>query len=241
MCYRLAMRHDRTWLYPYMLAKIKEKTDKSNSNAIIALYKKAIEIAPDNWTTKEQEIILDPRYSLVSYLAKNLLTDVIQPADVVKALGTTYIKDHPRHPDDDMEDSKRNMSKEHGFELLCQELGNIKSIDKKRWHHKPFWRQHWILANFFKDVNAAKTELLSLFHFKTTSKTFVNFWRPEFERPGKHFVYIDKYVGALISLLVQTRDLDNLATLIKKTKRADDILLHPTDICAKGMTFSFKK
>ncbi|KAJ3107007.1 Histone transcription regulator 3 [Phlyctochytrium planicorne] len=122
------------------------------------------------------------------------------------------------------------ISKEMGFIILCEELRLIKAIDRKKWQHKPYWRHAWILKNVLNDVEGAKAQLLSLFHLKMTSKSFVNFWRPEFERPGKHFVYVHKYVLELVAIFQETEDVENLTIFMKKLRRAEDVLLHPDQV-----------
>ncbi|RKO86922.1 hypothetical protein BDK51DRAFT_38279 [Blyttiomyces helicus] len=78
--------------------------------------------------------------------------------------------------------------------------------------------QHaWILYSVFKDHQKAKTELLTLFQIKPNVRLpLPNFWRPEFERPGKHFAYIHKYTLFLIDLLEASCDLDALQIVSRK-------------------------
>lgn len=84
---------------------------------------------------------------------------------------------------------------------LLSELMFLKTLDKKKWQHKPSWKVTklfaitidtkkidsmnqitMILKNVFEDAEEAKTELGILFQVKSVMRSFINFWRPEFER-----------------------------------------------------------
>jgi hypothetical protein len=52
-------------------------------------------------------------------------------------------------------------------------------------------------------------------------------WKPECERPGRHFVYTSRYVRTFIELLDKTNDCTSYDTLIKKVrKKANDYFDH---------------
>ncbi len=46
-------------------------------------------------------------------------------------------------------------------------------------------------------------------------------------RPGKHYIYANKYTDFLIQLLKETKDTENLKALCRKLQRAEDGLLYP--------------
>jgi hypothetical protein len=52
-------------------------------------------------------------------------------------------------------------------------------------------------------------------------------WKPEFERPGRHFVYTSRYVRMFIELLDKAGDRTNYDALIRKVrKKANDYFDH---------------
>ena len=70
----------------------------------------------------------------------------------------------------------------------------------------------------------AKYELTQQIFTKTMA---IQVWKPENERPGRHFVYTTLYVEFFVKLLLQTRDWATLEALAKRIrKRAGDFVNH---------------
>ncbi|KAJ3417222.1 Histone transcription regulator 3 [Chytridiales sp. JEL 0842] len=223
-CFKRASKFDpNEWQYQFMLAKILAKSG-AKPETIVSHYRQAIALVPENWATKEQEIILDPRYGLCSFLTKALFAGRVTPDFV---LATMRLDIEVADQDDK---SKKLLAYQH----LLKELEDLRHIDKKKWQHKPIWRLVFLLKNVFFETEKAKDELLGLFQLKSLSRLYTNFWRPEFERPGKHFAYINKYVTELISLLKHTKDIENLRNLLRKIRKAEDTLLYPQAIWNLG-------
>lgn len=78
---------------------------------------------------------------------------------------------------------------------------------------------------------AAKQELSQIF----TKTLTIQVWRPEFERPGRHFVYTTRYVYFFVGLLDQLDDRASLDQLLRRVrKKQGDFLNHTKlweDIC----------
>lgn len=80
-------------------------------------------------------------------------------------------------------------------------------------------------------MERAKAEMLSLFQIKSNLKTLVSsVWKPEFERSGKHFVYVGEYTKFLIVLAKETKDVETLNSLARKIRRANPLLLDLKEI-----------
>ena len=62
----------------------------------------------------------------------------------------------------------------------------------------------------------AKHELTQQMFTKTMA---VQVWKPEFERPGRHFVYTTRYVRLFIELLDKTSDTQNFEALARRIRR----------------------
>ncbi|KAI9337384.1 hypothetical protein DFJ73DRAFT_849235 [Zopfochytrium polystomum] len=229
-CFAHAMKYDsKDWQLPLMAAKFLMKS-RRKSNRIIELLKSSMALVPKIWSTKEQENIIDPHYVLVSYLCKRVWDNSLEPADV---------DEHLAERDPKSVDGSDFLNRANGgdadpriraFKRLALEILYLRSLDKKRWQHKPTWKLHWIYKEIFGDVEKAKMELMSLFQLKSVSRSFNNFWKPEFERPGRHFVFIHQYTSAIIPLLRATNDLESLKNLGRKVRKADDSLLYPQTI-----------
>ena len=87
-------------------------------------------------------------------------------------------------------------------------------------------------ANDNAGAVAAKHELSQ--HIFTKTMT-VQVWKPEHERPGRHFVYTSRYTLLFIQLLSETADRVNFELLARKVrKKAHDFYKHTrvwTELC----------
>lgn len=73
-------------------------------------------------------------------------------------------------------------------------------------------------------AQAAKDKLAGQIFTKSMT---VQVWKPEFERAGRHFVYMSQYVSFFIRLLEQLGDRPSLEMLGKRIrKRQSDFLEH---------------
>ncbi len=81
---------------------------------------------------------------------------------------------------------------------------------------------------------------------KPNSRSLVSFWKPSLERyakcnlvksfisyafklqrPGKHYVYVGKYLDFTILVLRELKNAEDLKSLCRKTRRAEEILFYP--------------
>ncbi|RUS19756.1 hypothetical protein BC937DRAFT_86969 [Endogone sp. FLAS-F59071] len=212
MCFRIALQlDDNDWRQHYMIGKCFGKLGRKPKE-ILDCYKEAIRKTPMRSGQQGQEKILEPIYKLTSSLAKFLLNDVIDSSVVSEYLSyDTYSRTSSEEPEessaqdnvtkDDQKSNEHRKSvdmtddKASAFHHIFVKLSQIRGIDKRKWHHRPVYRvglipgyvvcylQHaWLHYHVYNDPERAKMELQNLFSLKTTSKQFVNIWKPEFER-----------------------------------------------------------
>ncbi|CAG8443686.1 8480_t:CDS:10 [Gigaspora rosea] len=223
----------RDWRIPYMIGKCYQRLRKK-PEVVIQLYKLAVSRTPERSGIAGQEKILDAEYKLTSALAKYLITNKIKPSFVEQSIGLT---------DDDMtpmdytnEGSVFNIQKpeyQRAYNLICTKLENIRKADKNKWHHRPVFRHAWLINHVEQKPEEAKTLLQNLFQLKASSnKSVMNVWKPEFERAGRHFVYVHEYILFLIELARSTRDIATLKTMETKLSKAVNILLKESIIRA---------
>ncbi|KAJ3249443.1 Histone transcription regulator 3 [Chytriomyces hyalinus] len=231
-CFKRAHRVDPSdWRYPYMIGKFRVMMD-ADCRSVISSFNTAISLLPAEWSTKEQEKILDVHYSLLSYLCKGLVQGKLEPLLVVNCVEDATLNKDGALSQSAFEEQTDPYLRAH--QLILQELGYMKMIDKKKWQHRPYWKAFWIYKNVFNDAERAKGEILSIFQLRSNARSFINFWRPEFERPGRHFVYVHKYTMALVSVLKQAKDLESLRHLVRKCQKAYDVLLYPRTVWKSG-------
>ncbi|KAG0304714.1 Histone transcription regulator 3 [Dissophora globulifera] len=246
---RSLMLNDQNWRTPLMLGKCIEKL-KGKPMQVLTLYRMAADLVPHRNGQQGNEKIFDAAYKIISTLSKYLAEDTIQPSVVesimskalaksklIAADGESFIFEPPEEylqiiqSDLPIEEETQRKQKQHAFRLLCEGLARIRHTDKRHWHHRPVFRQAWILYSVYHDVERAKTEMLGLFQFKSNAKTLVSsVWKPEFERSGKHFIYVGEYTRFLIVLAKETNDVETLNSLARKIRRAQSQLLDLKEI-----------
>lgn len=102
---------------------------------------------------------------------------------------------------------------------ILKVLRSLRAADKLHWHHRMIYRTAAILYRDGTQESyclAAKQELMQQMFTKTM---MMNVWRPENERPGRHFVYTTRYADMFIKILDFVEDrslLDALARRVRK-------------------------
>ncbi|ODQ66536.1 hypothetical protein NADFUDRAFT_41175 [Nadsonia fulvescens var. elongata DSM 6958] len=106
-------------------------------------------------------------------------------------------------------------------------LQRIRNADKRKWHHKPSYILAQIYWNSFNHVLKAKEEMKQFFSLRTNNKTPIHIWKPDLEAPGKHFIYIYKYIKFFIDILFETNDPETLLIIGRKLRRnSSGMVLH---------------
>ncbi|KAG9300375.1 hypothetical protein G9A89_009999 [Geosiphon pyriformis] len=219
----------RDWRIPYMLGKCMQKLGR-DPQVVLRLYKMAFERTPERSGISGQERIFDAEYKLTSTLAKFLFHGQIEPTIVKK-----YLDGESNNSGDSSNSLKSHkvrisQDKRYAFDLIFARLAEIRKNDKPKWLHRPVYRHAWLLYHVEHNPHEAKTVLQNLFQLKTSSKTVMNVWKPEFERAGRHFVYVHSYIKFLIELAKVTRDIDCLNNLESKLRKAQNILLKDAEL-----------
>lgn len=60
---------------------------------------------------------------------------------------------------------------------------------------------------------------IAWYRAKSVNKNLVNIWKPDFERPGKHFIYTYQYLVLYLDLLFAMKDFNTTGLVIKKLRR----------------------
>ncbi|KAI8366707.1 uncharacterized protein BYT42DRAFT_587609 [Radiomyces spectabilis] len=116
------------------------------------------------------------------------------------------------------------------YNAIYDKLDEIRRIDKRKWHHQPIYLHAWMHYKIYHNVADAKSDMLQLFTLRSNTKSHINIWKPGFERPGKHFVYVHKYTLFMIELAKASNDPEFLKTLCRKLRRGQTVLLHDKEV-----------
>ncbi|KAF2729041.1 hypothetical protein EJ04DRAFT_476343 [Polyplosphaeria fusca] len=219
---------DRWWNY-YMLAKCQWKMYCANDNAareasrsgeipqlaqgpnweqVVDAAAAAIDMLPER--KERQQPVLEPHYKLVSIVHKLFLRGAISYEKAQELLQPTSFSQNIEAPEN-ADDWER---------YVLAVLKALRAADKQSWHHRIIVRSAHVIYDDSKDDQmvafGAKMELTDRIFTKTMT---VQVWKPENERPGRHFVYTSRYTRFFVTLLIQCGDKTNLEALAKRVRR----------------------
>ncbi|KAJ1658911.1 Histone transcription regulator 3 [Dispira simplex] len=209
------------------------------------------------------QAVVDPLYTLLSALSKDLFRELISSHIAHKILGEIYRRlssvdtlvrlipennEHPsgksmavestdgethcvtphmeRPPNPLLKDRER----QNAFTEILNLLQGIRTMDKNRQHHKPTYRVAWLQSVIFHDFRKAEDTLGSLFNAMSLTRSFVVFYKGEYEPQGRHYYYVHKYTLFLIHLYRKTINLDGLLMLARRLKKLDSVLIAPREV-----------
>ncbi|SCU78876.1 LADA_0A08262g1_1 [Lachancea dasiensis] len=171
-----------------------------------------------------KEIVLEPHYFLVVSSFKMVLKNVIGPHtalsilhrdnSVFKQEDSFFLDEGPHGVQTDIDSSREVF-----YRRILDLLRGLVAVDKMKWHHRPKYRIAKILYEQFYDTDGAIAEMDEIMFLKSSNKSLVNIWKPEFERPGKHFIYTYQYVVFYLDLLFCRKDYISIALVAKKLKK----------------------
>ncbi|KAF2198231.1 hypothetical protein GQ43DRAFT_434454 [Delitschia confertaspora ATCC 74209] len=158
----------------------------------------------------KRDPILEPHYKLVSIVHKMVLS---REMDV--EMGWHWLKHTPY---------SENIGEPESLEVwdthILAILKSLRNADKSGWHHRMVSRvAHVIYGDSSSDEHLARAAKLELCQQMFTKTMTIQVWKPEHERPGRHFVFTTRYTGFFVQLLVQTNDRTNLEMLAKRVRK----------------------
>ena len=176
---------------------------------------------------KNGEPVLEPHYKLVSVVHKLFQRGAIDYRKGLEILSHTSYSQNIGGAEN-ADDWER---------YILAVLKALRSADKSAWHHRIIARAAHIIYDEGKETmmaHGAKHELTQSMFTKTMA---VQVWKPENERPGRHFVYTTRYTKFFVDLLDMTGDKVNFEMLAKRVrKKTADFFEHTKlwqDLCMR--------
>jgi hypothetical protein len=205
------------WTTHYTRAKCLWKMFRSPQNRgkvcaedVLDTITEAIEALPPK-KEKSNEPILEPHFKLVSTVHKMVKSRAITYAQAQEYLkATRYAQGVSLNPGEADAEWKSYM-----LEIL-KKLGHA---DKSNWHHRIIDRAAHVIYDDEPDhagALGAKNEFTQQIFTKTMT---LQVWKPENERPGRHYVYTGRYISFFVHLLDQLNDRANLDQLVRRIRR----------------------
>ncbi|KAJ2636364.1 Histone transcription regulator 3, partial [Coemansia sp. RSA 1286] len=250
MLSRAAHLSPTTWKCSYVLAKTLAKLGEPTTAC--ALYLKACHIAskgPDSEvaaapvstdvaddsataatatatatasvaTASVTEATLDPLYKLLATLCKLAFTSRMPVATALRFVDALPFAS--TLPPDARE--KQLTEVDTLFARIRLLAVQMCAADKRRWNHRPMYLLAWIDHYTLGQSEDAKQTLLSLLQMRNPNKQLATFYKSDSEAPGKHYLYLEKYLLLYIKTLVATSDIEGVQLLVRKLKRSSDSL-----------------
>ncbi|KAF8857800.1 hypothetical protein BDZ45DRAFT_623207 [Acephala macrosclerotiorum] len=160
-----------------------------------------------------QEPILEPHYKLVSIIHKLIMMRAMEPQ-----AGADLLQQQPFAIRKGEEVKIENLEEWEPFVL--ESLQHLRNSDKQHWHHRMVARAANIVYDEehpnFIPAQAAKLQFRESIFTKTMH---IQVWKPEAERPGRHCVYMERYVHYMTKLLWITNDKPSMEALVKRVRK----------------------
>ncbi|KAH3900068.1 Hir3p SCDLUD_004387 [Saccharomycodes ludwigii] len=222
------MKGNLLWEIPYHFAKANFKF-----GAVFDEYKEQLlRSCRLSWDIKTQknEHILEPHYFLIVCCYK-----LVKREEISIETALAYLSEDNFVFQKGDEFWKGNEDTKEVFYEKCIELLQvIIHLDKKKWYHRPKYKIAKILFEDLSQLDKALTQLEELVNAKNVNKNLVTIWKPDFERPGKHFVYTTEYIVFYIELLFCKNDIKGISQVLKKIKKFGSGMLNMNAVQEKA-------
>lgn len=214
-CLQLAIKSNSSeWSSYYYLAKVMAKLDKDPEETLKMIVT-ACKLCQAQGTTADP--LLEASYKLVSFLYKYVKTDKLSVETAVQ-----YLVQEPLMA---VKVEELVTKKPQVYLLLITALEKLVALDKKGWYHKPCYRMAVIQYDEFDNFRRSRVIMNKFFSLKASNKTLLQMWKPENERPGKHFVYMFYYTQFFIKVLRRELDLSALIQILPKLRKANSTMV----------------
>ena len=239
------------WMLHFMLAKClwkmhstpAEKIPPNNTPpgapAVFRHLLRAIELLPgkNNSRDNKAQPTLEPHYKLLILVHKMYMRGSIDLEQAGMLLHENPYAQPVTFPD----------SREKWPHYVLTVLKRLRVADKQNWHHRMIYRTAQIINDFSAQVqdfipsqceNEAKDQALlgpAGARYELTQQMFtktmvLQVWRPDAERPGRHFVYTTRYTRFFVKILEALQDRTNLEQLARRVRRRNHELFEHTAV-----------
>ncbi|KEF60728.1 uncharacterized protein A1O9_02289 [Exophiala aquamarina CBS 119918] len=189
---------------------------------VVEAITEAIEALPKK--EKSNEPILEPHFKLVSIVHKLVTRRAISYTQGEEYLQATRYAQGIHLSE--YEDGAGPEWVPYMLDIL-KKLGNA---DKSNWHHRIIDRAAHVIYDESPGIAGAlgaKHQFTQQIFTKTMT---IQVWKPENERPGRHYVYTGRYVAFFVHVLEQLNDRMNLDQLVRRIRRKTTDFLDHTKV-----------
>lgn len=196
------------------LVDIKDIKPIFTPEEVLEKYVEAIKYCPEKIGSDH---IFEPHHKLVSTACKYVLRDLLSPLRACEILDATSFSKKVEHVD----------NRDDFVKYTLEVLKKMRTADKPKWHHRMTHRAAHLRYDLQGDIAGARAEFSTLFSNKAAQ---LSIWRPENERPGRHFVFASQYTMFYVDLLELLDDRATLEVLAKRVRRLANGLFRHADV-----------
>jgi len=190
----------------------KQQASKPTFKMVLTAFEGAIRTVPKPRDSR-QEPILEPHYKLMATVHKMIMMRAIEPQ-----FGADLLQKQPFAIRKGENVEVNSFDEWDAFAL--ESLKHLRNQDKQHWQHRMVFRVATILfderAPDFGQATAACKEFRESIFTKTMH---IQVWKPDAERPGRHCVYMERYVALMMNILFVLNDKVNMEALCKRVRK----------------------
>lgn len=227
----------KPWIRYYMLGKCLWKMFRSNGRqssqrpveveAVIDAFSEAVERVPKK--EKSSDPILEPHFKLVSIVHKLQDAKIISFETAVEYLQVTPYASNIQLPEDDQ-------GKPDWERYILSIIEKLQKADKSGWHHRITARAAHVIWDNEQSIAAAIGARHKFADSIFTKNMTMQVWKPENERPGRHYVYTGRYLRFFIEILNVLKDRSNLEQVVRKIRRKTTDFINHTKVWEDAVT-----
>lgn len=227
----------KPWIRFYMLGKCLWKMFRSTNRPksqraveveeVIDAFSEAVERVPKK--EKSSDPILEPHFKLVSIVHKLQDAKFISPENAVEHLRATPYATAVKLTEDDQ-------GKPDWEAYILAIIEKLQKADKSGWHHRITARAAHVIWDNERSVAAALGAKHKFADSIFTKNMTMQVWKPENERPGRHYVYTGRYLRFFIEILTVLRDRSNLEQVVRKIRRKTTDFINHTKVWEDAVT-----
>lgn len=208
----------------------------NSASRVFEAFWEAVKTTPERKDPGKQEPILEPIYKVVTILYKLVLDDEIPQYQAALAIDRILRNDQKqievaKLPSIELfEEVYANIScneedRTRAFnQYLLAIYEFLRAADKSRWHHRLVARIAHLLQHISNEAGGENTMLnaknyLIDQHMYSSKTMALTVWKPEFERPGRHWIFMTRYAEMINTLLRGTDDLDGIQMLVRRLRK----------------------
>ncbi|KAL9082031.1 MAG: hypothetical protein Q9159_006782 [Coniocarpon cinnabarinum] len=198
-------------------------------------FHRACEVLERRRDPTRTEPTFEPIYKIVCIVEKMVAKQVLSPAQGAERIDLAWRTQ--KHVDTlqkvpEFEPSQN--FKEHAIKCLKM----VRQADRQRWHHRVVYKTAQLTCDSLLVMSSSPSpepakqakDYLDKQNVYSAKTAALSVWKPENERPGRHWVYMTRYARFLVKLLDETDDAEFLQLFARRVRRKTNEFYEHTNL-----------